>query len=164
MEIPTSDSLSLEKLMVKESIPGQMARYMMVSGTKVLSKDMVFGKVYRTILTLENGTHPRLMATASIRGLTETSMRASGKCALSTGMELTHSYQVTSIPESTMMASLKERESIDGLMDRFIQENFIKGLSMEKVDGKARKMVWHSIIMMENIRMTRRVVTECIHG
>ena len=51
MEILTLETLKLVKLMEMESIPGQMEKYMMESGTKDLSKDMVSGKVYRMIPT-----------------------------------------------------------------------------------------------------------------
>ena len=51
MAILTSVSLSTVRRMAKESIPGRMARSMMVSGTRGSSKGMASGKVSRMTLT-----------------------------------------------------------------------------------------------------------------
>jgi len=67
------------------------------------------------------------MAMEFTPGPTEIGMRGSGKCASSMAMEPIHSIQGMSILVSTLMASLKAKESTDGQMDRFIPENSIKG-------------------------------------
>ena len=51
METLTSVNLSKVKLMVKEFTLGRMAKFMMVSGTRGLSKDTVSGKVSKMTLT-----------------------------------------------------------------------------------------------------------------
>jgi len=67
------------------------------------------------------------MAMEFTPGPTEIGMRVSGKCASSMAMDPIHSTQGMSILVSTLMASLKAKESTDGQMDRFIPENSIKG-------------------------------------
>jgi hypothetical protein len=75
------DALNKVKPMEKEYTSGPMVKFMMVSGIKDSSMDMVFGKEYRMTHISENGIRQKLMASEFILGLTETSMRVNGSIA-----------------------------------------------------------------------------------
>lgn len=79
MRILTMASLSMEELMVKESIHGRMERSMMDNGIKAWNKDKESGKELRMTLTLVNGRILKLMDMESIDGLMVIDMKDSGK-------------------------------------------------------------------------------------
>ena len=80
MVTPTLANSSLGELMEKVSILGKMAKSMMVSGIKALSKAMAFGKVFKTTHILVSGCSLKPMDMESISGRTEIDTKASGKC------------------------------------------------------------------------------------
>lgn len=114
----TLASSSMVRLMEKECIPGEMEKCTTENGTKDSSRGTAYGKECRRIPTLESGTHLKHMAMECILGQTATNMKANGRCVLSMDREQTPSYLVMSTQESTSMESLKEKESILGLIHR----------------------------------------------
>jgi hypothetical protein len=121
MEILTLETLKLVKLMEMESIPGQMEKYMMESGTKDLRMGMAFGKELIMIHMLESGLSQKLMVSEYTNGPMATNMRESGICASSMEQELILFAMGTYIPASMWMESLTERAPTLGRLDKSIQ-------------------------------------------
>ena len=78
MAIHTLVILDKERLTEKESTHGKMVKYSMESGIKVLSTDMVFGREFMVILSLENGFDLKLMVMVCILGQTVIAMKVNG--------------------------------------------------------------------------------------
>ena len=78
MVINMMANLKIISHMVREFIPGLMARFTKASGKVDLRKGKVFGKVYLAILTLVNGHKARQTGTVCINGRTVIDMKASG--------------------------------------------------------------------------------------
>jgi len=79
MAILTRESMSTEKLMVKESTSGTMEKSMTESGSMELRTDMEYGEEQKEILILVNGKLAKLMAMVFMCGRMATNMKESGK-------------------------------------------------------------------------------------
>ena len=81
MEIHMKGNLIMENLMGKEYIGGLTTRAMKESGIKVLSMDMVYGKVSMVIHILENGEIQKLRDMVYIFGRMGIGTKENGEAA-----------------------------------------------------------------------------------
>ena len=77
----TMEDFKMGKLMAKVCIHGITVRFMMESGTKASSMDMVSGEDCTGTLTLENGAIQKLKVTGFTLGRTEIDTKESGNNA-----------------------------------------------------------------------------------
>jgi hypothetical protein len=147
----------------KEFINGATVKYMMVSGTKVSSTVMEFGKASLEIVTLVNGSVLELMGTEFILGVTVIGTKVNGKHVSSMAMAQTFSETETFILDTTRTANQMATANIFGQVKVVMLVTSKTDLSMVKANGNKRKE--QSVILMKvNITMILSKVKESLDG
>lgn len=121
----THQAISIEEIswMVKHmdagSTNGEMAKFMMVTGSTEWKKDRDFGKTPKEIITSENGKILKLMGMEFMYGQMVTNTKANGLTLWNMVEEQKHLLMETNIVENTTREPRMVKELINGKMDLF---------------------------------------------
>ena len=91
-------------------------------------------------VTLGSGFHQKLMAMVCTLGQMEIATKDNGECVLNMDKVKIISVMEISILVCMKMVNLMEKENILGVLDKFIQEIFIKDLSKVEENGGIAKI------------------------
>ena len=144
------------KLMVKELIPGETEKSMMVNGRKGRSKDMESGTASKATATSANGSTAGQKAMVSTLGSTEIGTRASGRSACVTAMVPTSLPTAICMLDSTKKEDHMALASTSGLTAIPTQETFTLGRNTERESGRRLHQIFQTKITSINSRDTMK--------
>lgn len=113
---------------------------------------MAYGRVLGVTAISESGKIIRHMDMGYILGWLETSMRVSGNSVSGMVKEQTFLLMGMFMWANTPMANLKDKGSINGLMEILTLEGSKGGLSMDRDDGSNRQVILKSLINSISLR------------
>lgn len=123
MAILIKESIRMEKLTVKVSTPGRMAKFLTDSSLRVRNKDMVSGTASKVTPIWAPGSLIEQTDMAFTPGLMETDMRANGSNAFVVVREPTSSKMATSMSENMQMVFLRVKANTSGKTEITIRVN-----------------------------------------